>query len=104
MEALSTPCNKVSCNSCATRVRSARRSSKRKLSFLVISKVHKRYKTNVRPAAPVTQIRGNHHRCHTGGQPWDVATAITPSVGSTCVVHGGWNPGFTSSAAYSNPG
>src|SRR5580704_3535397 len=104
MEALITPCNKVSCNSWATRMRSARRSSKRSLSVLVTRKSHTPYSANIAAAAASTQTNGNHQLCQIGGQPCVIATAATPWVGSKAVVQGGWNPGSTSSAAYWPPG
>lgn len=66
MDALITPCNRVSCNSCATRMRSARRSSKRSLIVLVARKSHTLYATNITAAAAAIQTNGNHQLCQMG--------------------------------------
>src|SRR5215470_9684538 len=104
MEALTTPCKRVSCKSWAIRMRSARRSSKRWLSLLVTCNSHAWYKAHISAAAVMAVTKGNHQLRQMGGQAGATAAAKTPSVGSVGVVQGGWNPGPTSNAAYSRPG
>src|SRR6266481_2433206 len=88
MEALRKSCKSVSCSSCAMRVRSASRSSRRRLSSWVTLCILTRNNVTAPSAQTIAMPSRNHHVCQNAGLPFAIATTITPSPspGKTSIV------------------